>query len=206
MGIKVLAVAAVMALGFGRAEAASVKYDLRYEDTVLDEAVIWDSETGDLLWDFLESGPLSVHNALWDLSAFQTGERKGDITDAYLEYEEYLDFGDSGYGYIAPVCWVGSFNCEVQKGERVVWPELFHVATDSFVVERIGSSLHATTWGLYDGDGFSISGNGYEGSAASITSIYTIVELAPVPLPASVALLPLGIGALAMMRRRRRSV
>lgn len=31
------------------------------------------------------------------------------------------------------------------------------------------------------------------------------IELAPVPLPATAALLPMGLGALAMMRRRRRS-
>ncbi|WP_306752806.1 hypothetical protein [Paracoccus actinidiae] len=41
--------------------------------------------------------------------------------------------------------------------------------------------------------------------SVGVEGVFTPIELAPVPLPATAALLPMGLGALAMMRRRRRT-
>lgn len=212
MGIRALCAAAAVIAGMvSAADAASVRYDLRYIDTVLDDAVIFDSMTGEVLLYSPDKGPLSVHDPRWDFSMFDPGLRPGDLTDAYMEYEDFpyppeWDH-DPGQGedYIVPVCWIGNFNCEVDRQERMVIPELFLVSTDVFGVGRNGTTFYAYTEGNYHREGFRIIGEGYEGSAASMTSTFELVELAPVPLPASAALLPLGFGALALMRRRRRT-
>lgn len=199
MGMKSVIAAAAVAVGIGQAEAASIQYDLRYEDTILDDATIWENEGDDPVW----YGSLSVHGALRVLPSLYPGAKKGDLFKAYVEFGEAEEY-DPYDGYTAPVCDVGGFDCTVSDGERSVDGESFTVVTDAFGVWEGRKTLTVTSWGEYYGAGFHFSGDGYWGHAFSITSTFTIVDLAPVPLPASAALLPMGIGALALMRRRRR--
>ena len=191
--------AAAVVVGMGSAaDAASLRYDIRYEGSFLENALIIDAETEEELW----FGDLNIDGAPWELPTLYSNAKKGDLFEAYVETEE----GDDERGLAAPVCWVGGFNCRNLQPFRYVDPNLFNVVADQFAVWETAGVLTVTSWGEYDGDGFRFSGDGYQGSADAITATFTIVELAPVPLPASVALLPLGIGALAMMRRRRRSI
>lgn len=199
MNIKTFCAAAALAVGVGSAaDAASVRFDLIYQNTILENATIRAIGTGDQIWD----GDLDVKKSPWALPTLYPGAKRGNRFEAYAEIVE----ADDEYGgYFAPVCDVGGFDCSVDYlWERFVSLDPFAVVADAFGVWQNGKTLIVTSWGDYDGDGFEILGDGYEGYASAITTTFRITGVAPVPLPTSVALLPLGFGALAMLRRRRR--
>jgi MYXO-CTERM domain-containing protein len=201
VGFKVVLFGTALTVGTGQtAEAATtVSFKLRYEGTVLDRATIFDTGTEDLLWD----GVLDVEGSPWELPTLYHGAKKGDIFEAYAEIEEA---GDEDGGYIAPVCDVGGFDCSKTGGwDRYISTDPFSVTTDAFMVVQYGSSLTVTNWGEHHLAGFSFFGDGYRGFTDSIVTTFTIIDPAPVPLPTTAALLPMGLGALALMRRRRRS-
>lgn len=104
---------------------------------------------------------------------------------------------------------------------------VFAVGDDGFATLDVGGLRLFGDWGAYqayDGDAYWWEGSGgvwytylsWNGTAGTLFhsldnrpdsyDTYASLTLAPVPLPATAALLPLGIGALAMMRRRRRVV
>jgi hypothetical protein len=198
--------AAAVAMGIGQAaDAASVRYDLQYVDSILDDAVVFDSVTGDPLWVSWDDGPLSIHDSPWETPDIQIHAQRGGLSDAYLEIEMLWDDWYQDYIPSVPNCYVGAFDCSITRGERAASINPFYVAADRFSIWQEGSTITVTNWGEYHLAGFTIIGDGYWGSAVSVTSTYEIIELAPVPLPASAALLPLGVGALALMRRRRKA-
>lgn len=199
MSVRVLIAAAAVSLGMGQAaDAATVKYNLRYEDSVLEDVWIYFDDADEELW----FDKLSIHGSAWKLPSLFQGAQKGDLFEAYAEIEKDDEYGE----YIASYCYVGFFKCTAKSiGNIFVQPD-FYIVADAFAVWNDGKTLTLTSWGRWDGDGFDIIGEGYTGYADAITSTFTIIQPAPVPLPATAALLPLGLGALAMMRRRQKRV
>lgn len=214
--IKSAVLAAVTAVGLGAAaEAATVtfkRYDfqLRFLGTSYDQAHV---ETAD--GTVLASGTIGAseerfgiqptlfpHLAAGDLVHFRA---KVAFSDPPNYDFDPLKSPYSNGGF-APKCSVSTVECglidQTGTNDSSVWLAWDDRLTISFRSE-VGEELQWDTWfwnyrmGLFD-DG-TYWGYGYETAHFQL-----VAELAPVPLPASAALLPLGFGALAMMRKRRR--
>lgn len=197
--IRSVCASAVVIVGLGQAaEAAIVNLDLRYEGTVLEDAYLFDTTTWDVLW----AGDLDVETAPWVLPSLFPGASKGQTFQLHADIRAATDeYG----GYVAPVCDIGGFDCAVTRWERYVLQEPLHVESDAFGVWQHGNTITVTSWGEYHLAGFHIVGDGYAGFTVAMTSRFTIIEPSPVPLPLPAALLPAGLGALALLRRRHRA-
>lgn len=202
MGIRSLIAAAAMVVGIGQAaEAAGLHYVLQYEDTALENAWFSDNKGEEY-----HHSLISIHDTPLRLPTFHHGAVKGDIYKGYSLFRK---------GHV-PSCHMGRIACSVSRwnNEAMVFP-YGEITTDDFRVtwawDWTGSGVDqiiVTNWGEWGG-GVSIDTKDAFGFANAIITTFTIVDRyttpSTVPLPASAALLPLGIGALAMMRRRRRT-
>lgn len=97
-----------------------------------------------------------------------------------------------------------SFSFEYPEGSvssRGYW---FEVSPNAYTnLANEGSFSYSAISGMIAGSYFYFEHDGITGWGEYAAFDFT--ELAPVPLPASAALLPLGIGALAIVRKRRRA-
>lgn len=200
-----LGLAAVMGLG-SAAGAATMTieeygYRLRYEGTTLPSVRYYDGETGQTA----EFGTIHSSADPFKLPHRFSNLRVGDYLDmrvqAHIPSVPVWDaFGNGGS---APLCFIGSYDCSSSVHAAETGLHLYS-AWDIFEIKKVGNKIfHVES--EYAGNWHSIEFGEiwYWDPQAEFT---IVAELAPVPLPASAALLPVGIGAFAMIRRRRRKI
>lgn len=219
MGIRALCAAAAVVVGVGSAaEAAtytSVSYDMfvRYDGTAFTDVDYYpiahdhysfenkDISAGDT--------SLGLKSHLFGLPAIGTIFQ---FTVNILHPDIPYHVPYYGNGGSTPVCQLGPWNCTATDQTNIS-ANSFSLAYDDdwwmSVNAQEGSTFEVGLSAIYSGvqtplitaDGMHMYWYDYE------TSYFTILGVsqpAAVPLPATAALLPLGLGALAMLRRRRR--
>lgn len=179
MNVRALCAAAVVAVGVGQAEAATVTHKVIFTVT---EAV-------DTYYPVYDGGPSDAPNVdthrdgFWGL---ETGKpTRGTLTVS----DDCLGFG-----------------CPLVK----------LVVAGTTLYDDVAEGVLNSFEGIQGFSGYKweyIKWNGSSGifqhiydATPTVTFAEASMTLAPVPLPATAALLPLGVGALAMMRKRRRSI
>lgn len=216
MSIRTLCVAAAIAVGVGQAEAATtVDYDLwlRYEGTAFTSIDYAESgPDGDLLFE----GDTSVDAMLPGTKSHLFGSVAiGKIVHLVMKIvhpdipvEDNPYYGNGGR---TPICQMGAWDCtgtnytssDFRNGIPGVdfanarddeWSLMGSILPGSTVFVSFWAFGHAP-YPHYSDDG------AYQYWYDSEYSSFTVVP-SPVPLPATAALLSIGIGALAMMRRR----
>lgn len=189
MSIKAICAMAVFAASLGQAEAAT--YGARYIETIFGDvrvAELHKEENNEHEYDQLSSS-----DDPWGLKLFIPGMKSGDIfslEDIWSSciLDEPMSCGGTGpYDFFDedPIQFGGEyyyvqFSGPLAAGTRV---NLWDIA-------EYGGHIYFTDDLYVD--------------IRNRNTYFEIVDLAPVPLPATTALLPVGIGALAMMRKRRR--
>lgn len=206
MGIRSMVAAAVLAVGFVQSADAATIYDydlvLRYNDTTYVNAQSYDRTTGELL----DLGNVSATDNPLGFKGKFTPLSPGEIVSMKVTL---LDTGDLFTSDFL-TCAIGNWNC--YRGHRDIWHPVYG---DESSFRLLFDSVALFT---FNGEVIYQGANSYGGTWQRMDDVslfhlyenvsFTIIEwnrsLAPVPLPVSAALLPVGIGALAMMRRRRR--
>lgn len=211
MSFRVLVTAAAVAIGFGQAEAATVNYDidLRYLGTrfVDVDFAPHGQEDGVSLAELqLEGNPFGVTGRYSHLSS-------GDIVKFVAE----VAYTDDPYNTDT---WPSSFD----NGGRAYSCSLAGVACEPIMQAFPGEPFMLFYWdvseyygSLVEGSIFTHSlwdpmvprqdtGTGYFYAKAEFAEfeVVRVNQPAPVPVPLSAALLPFGLGAFAVMRKRRR--
>lgn len=210
--IKSAVLAAVAVVGIGSAAGAatvtteSYNFHLRYDGTVYE---------GFEYYDLIEQVELSASYVPIGAAPTWLKPQKfaslsiGDIIQFsaiinYLSSPIYdSNFGNGG---TAPICQIGPVSCtDTNMTAKHGNDEIVLGSSDVVTIStnaKIGGFLSYSNWtlpNLYTAE----NGRYYYGTSFE-DARFTIVQPAPVPLPASAALLPFGLGALAMMRKRRR--
>lgn len=213
MRIRSVVAVAMLVIGVGQAEAATivgVNMKLRYEGTYYDEGFVYvseyDSEGEDK--SFILDNYLADGNDL-GIPVLDTDLKIGDKTHLSAKFlvpddqNQIVDYYDNGGQSLH--CHLGNISCGATE---------VYISDDwlSFAWSEY-SSLYS---GFKSGDTLRYTFNlGYYSSLyfdwgwvhfKNRTAVFTLLadaQVAPVPLPETAALLPLGLGALAMMRRRR---
>ncbi|VDS07940.1 hypothetical protein PARHAE_01120 [Paracoccus haematequi] len=201
MGIRALCAAAAVMVGVGSAaEAATIEqydYRLRYEGTTFGSVAYSEYETQTRTeYGTVHSSadPFGLPHRFSDLAV-------GDYVNLHIRAEIPHNpiYDSEGNGGRAPVCLIGSFNCSAFVKGAEPGLNLYNI-WNLFLIMKDGDTIFQTEGG-YAGDYYKLEfGEVYYRDPTAEFSI-----IAPIPLPATVALLPLGMGALALMRRRRRS-
>lgn len=200
MGIRALCAAAAVVVGAGSAaDAATYRYELTYQNSLFSDAEVWRIEPEELLF----AGNLNSTDDLWGIPT----ALPGIVPGTKVMFELIFDAGK------VVRCMIGSFDCHPGKTVYARWGESPIFTEHEFMEMRFsGEAQIGTLVELYDirnAAGHVFSTPDYYISVWSRYSYFTVSDLtpgiAPVPLPATAALLPLGIGALAILRRRRRS-
>ncbi|MCG6110749.1 MAG: VPLPA-CTERM sorting domain-containing protein [Paracoccus sp.] len=212
--IKSAVLAAVAVVGIGAAaEAATfeqINLKMRYEGTTFQDVIYADLEDDEDTGSYL--GDVSSIDAPYWLKHQLFGNLKiGDVVDFVAEvFYGSSDAPDGNYdnGGSAPVCNFAGKDC---TGTGFAWryPDGRLTLGNDFYEDisgytTVGGSLSYFLFSLEE-TYFSDDGK-YIYFVRGEDAKFTIVQPAPVPLPASAALLPLGFGALAMMRKRRKRV
>lgn len=222
MYINLLAAVAVTSVMAGQAGAATytvAEYDMqvRYEGTGFTRAYVLSLPDLETVYE----GSIPAGDTTYGFDSYLFGKPQiGTIFQFQLKivhphvpiYDFFYDNGGR-----APVCQLGPWDCtgvnitNINGNHiRFGWDDIFSAS----VTLTKGSVLDINFWSAYAShDGpypFRISEDGrygyeYRDEYSQFTILY-IKDLAPVPLPSAIALLPLGIGALAFMRKRRRLV
>lgn len=192
MRIRALCAAAAVAVGVGSAADAATTYGFKYIETVYVDVTIYQDNNPDDEDDYeiFEFVSLSNNNDSWGLGLFIPNMKPGDIftykdirSDCILtDTCKYLEYYYEDPLYFGEELWMVEFPGGLNKGSIVdLWD------ADTYV-------------------GHHFYGDNFQAIVHDRHTYFEIVEIAPVPLPATAALLPLGIGALAMMRGRRRAL
>lgn len=215
MGIRALCAAAAVVAGMGSAEAATVaNYDfwLRYEGTAFrDLSYASADETTDI--DFYGStGPKEMPDGV--KSTLFRGLQIGDVIRAVVQVvhpdvpvEDDPYYGNGGR---TPICQIGPWDCTATNYTFPQTDGFFLAFDDVWDLDLkvvVGSAFIVDFWAGAYGNGIETTDDGlYLYTYNRSHDTFTVVDQpAPVPLPATAALLPMGIGALAMMRKRRKS-
>lgn len=216
MGIKSLCAAIAVAIGIGQAADAAtvvnIKMKLRYEGTHYSEGAIvffdadGNGEPEDLVFDtYLANGnpygipTLSPHLEIGDETAFKA-------TILVPPKDQYLDYYDNGGR--AYSCRIGKIECGYVSS--VYMNESLSLGINTSQYSSLSSAFFAGGKFYYTFNlGYTSTQNFDWGWVAfrNRTAVFTLLEdakIAPVPLPVSAALLPVGIGAFAIMRKRRK--
>lgn len=194
--------AAVLAAGYvaGAADAATFHYRLTYDRTLFSDVNYYTSTSdGDI-----HHVSLSSADDPWGLPLLFAGLTAGHSYDFHAEISDDTVVS----------CSIGTFDCKpdfdpyfgyTSTAPLMFGDELFHV--------RFGETKNTTTTMLvsdvHDGNyaGFYVAQGDAMINVRTRSTYFTVSEPAPapVPLPAGIALLPAGIAALAVLRRRKRA-
>lgn len=194
MYIRSVFLGIVAASGIGQAaEAAIYRYGLTYEDTIFRDVTIYDKDDKATNYASIRASadpfglPL-IHPSL----------------SAGTEYEFHLDHDVTGIRS----CRLGPIDCtvpadgywsDVELDPIFVYDELFYVKFDAMA---LGAAVDVFDVEHYPG--FLVDGGDWNAWIVNRNAYFTVTSLvAPVPLPAGMLLLPSGLAALALIRRRR---
>lgn len=221
--IKSAVLAAVAVVGIGAAAEAAVirDYDiyLRYEGTAFSDIVYFDimNPDGEIIegdTDRDEMLPGTRSFLLGDLVIGQIINLKAKIVHPDFPEPEGLN----GNGGRTPDCIFGSWNCSASnftgsdfngtppdEDFLFAYADIWYVQGSSI----LGSKVAVNFWSGATSDRYTSTDGRFEWFSGEENSYFEVVaapDMSPIPLPASAALLPLGIGALAMIRKRRKRV
>lgn len=208
MSLRTFCLGLVAALGLGQACAAAttVNHDLRlrYDGTSFTEASVY-QRSSDLT---LFEGTIGPWDYDWGFEGFFNHLPLGAI----VPFKATILYPDE------PFTWVSNGSGFLDNGGRVqacsftgplcnaTWTQRrgddFRFGYDDAAgFDKIGNQIRYSFWGraFRDIDPAEDIRREYE-----FQTVHFTVLPAPVPLPASIALIPMGIGALALLRRRRR--
>lgn len=207
VGLKAMCATAALMVGVGQAEAATtVNYDLwlRYEGTSLYDLSYYEIDG---------SNEYEEANYTADATTPFKPVKFGDlITGAMIRFTATVEYPDPPTSFtettISP-CQLGAEDCtyfnyaNMNQDGRIRLYNFFGDymlsgyptagGTLSYWFDSFGTVEDRTT-----ADGV------YKYRTRGETANFTVVQPAPVPLPVTAALLPVGLGALAMMRKRRK--
>lgn len=222
MYIRSLCAAAVVAVGVGQADAATVvNYDLwlRYEGTAFEDVFYASTDPES---NYYVEGDFAADAMLPGMKSHLFGSIAiGDIIHMMMRivHPEVPDDNDlvHGNGGRTPICKIGAWSCVKTNYTSAAgfsgWPneDVFTIAYEDIWYltgeTSIGSHITANFWtGAADFPFTSDDGRYWYWYDYEFSNFTVVPPPSPVPLPATVALLPLGVGALALMRRRRRSL
>lgn len=225
MGIRALcAAAAVMVAGVGAADAATVvkEYNLhlRYEGTAFYDAFYSQYDSEGNYEETIHLGDVAVGEApswmkSYDFPDLTPGSIIGFIATIIFDDEVTFDEGGFALSGSAPVCRIGTVSCIGMnynqlsesgvdlniKPEGNMWLSFNPAVGGDFEFGRWMYEMPKPHRAVENG----ITYIYYSEMQLSNFTVVSAADIAPVPLPASAALLPLGIGALAFLRKRRRS-
>lgn len=195
MTIRSFFLALAAAAGIGQAADAAT-YNARYIETLYGDTDIVEyspEEDGDIVTHF---DSLSSRDDRWGLGTLVPGMKPGDE----------FSFDVIGLG-----CAVGPMTCDrgLDPYYGFFRDDPLHFGGENFYIRLDGKIAAGTAieiWDIEAYHGHVFKGDGYEAHVRNRNTYFQIVSIAPVPLPATAALLPVGIGALAMVRRRRVAV
>ena len=211
MVYKALAVAAAMTIGISQADAAVVKYDidLRYLGTTFRDVIIYVNNPAQ---DVFVTETMGLEGNPFGITGMQSGLTYGQTVKftAEVHFPENQDEWISAYdnGGRAYNCMLGNASCD-SITQAYQWEDsigLFYDDSLDFVGElKVGGKFTNRSWRPWVQDRYEW-GSFY---AEWETAEFEVLKInqpqpAPVPLPATAALLPLGVGALAVLRKRRK--
>ena len=222
MYINLLAAVAVTSVMAGQAGAATytvAEYDMqiRYEGTGFTDAYIL--SLYDLDVDTIFEGDIALGDTTFGFESYLFGKPQvGTVFQFQFkvvhphEPIEELFYGNGGR---APVCQLGPWDCTNVNNTNINGNHISFAWEDAFsssVHLTKGSVISINFWSEFASHNgpfpFFLSEDGLYGydywDEYSQFTILDIKDLAPVPLPSAIALLPLSLGALAFMRKRRR--
>lgn len=208
MSLRTIFLGLVAALGMGQACAAAtiVTHDLklRYEGTRFDDARVYQQSSDQVLFE----GDIDKRDYDWGFEGLFSDLPIGAIVqfNATVLYPDNPgnvgwsdEVGGVSNGGTTYSCTLGSVMCKASI-TSLSGSDFFLGYDDRSGIIKNGNSLQYWLWGRgLNVDYTKDIWREYENQTA-----YFTVLPAPVPLPASIALIPMGIGALALLRRRRR--
>lgn len=193
MTIKAMFLGLAAAAGIGQAADAAT-YNARYIETRYGDTDIFEySEDHPETDTVTHFASLSSRHDLWGLETLVPGMTPGKV----------FSFDDIGLG-----CAVGPMTCDQNLEDYYGFyhndplffgGENFYIQLDG----RIAAGTTIEVWDIEAYHGHVFKGDRFEAQVRNRNTYFEIVSIAPVPLPMTAALLPLGIGGLAMLRRRR---
>ena len=209
MSLRTICLGLVAALGLGQACAAAtvVTHDLtlRYEGTRFSEALVYQRSSGQTLFE----GDIDKGEYDWGFDGLFNDLPIGAIVqfNATVFYPDDSnsvgwsnETGGMSNGGFTYSCMLGSVSCSASI-TFLSGDDFFLGYDDRSGIIKDGDSLEYWLWGrgTSNTDYTKDIWQQFENQSA-----YFTVLPAPVPLPASIAMIPMGIGALALLRRRRR--
>jgi hypothetical protein len=220
VSIKVWFLSMAVALGLGSAANAAtlvnVNLALRYDGTYYSDGGVWfydDDENGnprDFTFDnYLADGNelgISTLNPRLKLGARSNFKATLSVPD---DQNQVLGYYDNGGRALS--CSIGRVDCGYVGIVNLSASHLSLGIDDSMYSSlssglSAGSRLYYTfNLGYYSSQNFDWGGVYFFNRTAYFTLLKD-AKISPVPLPASAALLPLGLGALTLMRKRRRKL
>lgn len=192
MTLKSIFAFLIAAVGIGQAADAAT-YNARYIETRYGGANIFEYSEEPGTDALVRFASLSSRNDRWGLETLVPGLETGDV----------LSFGAIGLG-----CAVGPMTCDrnLESYYGFFRNDPLYFGGEYFYVRLDGEIAAGTTieiWDIEAYHGHIFKGDGFEAHVRNRNTYFEIVSVAPVPLPATAALLPMGIGGLAMLRRRK---
>lgn len=217
---------ALLVSSLSASEAATFYYNmtLRYDGMVFKDTLVT-RETKDgphaVKTETLHEGNLSADQNLWSLKTSLAQRATGTTTNFWLSVEipdQYANEPSGSWPSPSPAsissCYFGWIACQggtvsALAPLSLIWSDNAFLETGSAIGETLSYHYHEAYRGIhnqyYVADEMAYYSTYYDGVEARFTilDITSYAELAPVPLPASAALLIAGIGGLAAMRRRK---
>ncbi|WP_246448815.1 VPLPA-CTERM sorting domain-containing protein [Paracoccus amoyensis] len=182
----------------GAANAATFHYRLTHDHTLFSDVSSYtDTSDGDVY-----HASLSSADDPWGLPLLFAGLTAGNSYDFRAEITDDTVVS----------CSIGTFDCKpafdpyfsyTSTTPLMFGDELFHVSFGE--AKRAANSMLVSD--VHDGNsaGFYIPQGAAMINVRTRSTYFTVSEPAPVPLPAGIALLPVGLAGLAVLRRRKRA-
>lgn len=202
MKLRLICAALGMAMGLTpAAQAAVYQYGLTYVDTFYDDVVLV-SKTAPDGEDVFEYDQLAASADPWGLPLLYRGLKPGNTYNFRLETSDDEVIS----------CRIGRYSCieptDPYYAFLTLEPLSFGGETMSVNFRGTGPAQIGTTvdiWDVDDWGGTAVETADWYATYFNQTTRFVVSDLAPapVPVPFSAALLPIGIGAFAVLRRRK---
>lgn len=182
------------------ADAAVYRYGLTYVDTFHQDVQLTDESDPENLVEH-QYDWLAASEDPWNLPLYAPGLVPGQKFDFRLEtYRETNEYVVS--------CSIGSIMCDPYDPFFSFRSDPIFIGTENLSLRFSETAKLGTIVELYDTASYAghfFQGDNYMASTRGRVTQFVVTELAPIPLPATIALLPIGLGALVALRRRRKT-